>query len=180
MTGSIPEGRGRIARIEDEAVDADLDLKLRRMLSTCFTKPGDEIFRTRRYFEVPPSWRWCIGGGGHLIAHAAAHDLSIRMGSNRFRVLGVAEVCVEPASRGRGLVRELLDAIHDFGLDEGFDFAMLFGRPRVYRSSGYEAADRPVHVTGADGARTARDDAMFRPLAGAIPVGECEVDGPAF
>ena len=44
-----------IIQIADDDVEAPLDLELRDLLSTCFKKPGDEIFRSRRYFTEMPS-----------------------------------------------------------------------------------------------------------------------------
>ena len=150
MTGVPDREPLSVVRIADDDVDEDLDVALRRLLSTCFTKPGDEIFRTRRYFERPPAWRWIIHVAGRPAAHLAAHDVAVGVGPRACRVLGVAEVCVEPSSRGLGLVRAMLAAAHEFGVDRRFDFAMLFGRPEIYRSSGYRRVDRAVHVVGPD------------------------------
>ena len=177
-------GRTAVVRIADDEVDATLDRALRELLSACFTKPGDEIFRTRRYYAQPPSWRWSIRREDRLIAHVAAHDLSIRAGIpprlHTRRVLGIAEVCVEPASRGAGLVREMLEVAHTFGVERGFDFAMLFGRASIYGSSGYHATNGRVHVIDADGSQAVRRDALLRSLAQDVPEGDFSVDGPAF
>ena len=181
MTG--PE-RTPVVRIADDEADATLDRELRALLSTCFTKPGDEIFRTRRYYAQPPSWRWSIRREDRLIAHVAAHDLSIRSGIRPClrtrRVLGIAEVCVEPASRGEGLVKATLAAAHAFGIERGFDLAMLFGREAIYESSGYHAATGSVHVVEADGSAAVRSDVLFRALASDVPEGDFILDGPAF
>lgn len=171
-------------RIADDEVDAKLDQELRELLAACFTNPGDEVFRTRRFHTRSPAWRWSIRREGRLIAHVAAHDLSIMGGlqprSRVFRIFGVAEVCVEPASRGAGLVREMLDAAHAFGEARGFDFAMLFGREAIYRSSGYHVMKGRVSVHDSAGSVKARTDVLVRALAGAIPEGTLALDGPAF
>ena len=180
MTGPPGRDSGAVVRIADEAVDSKFDLELRNLLTRCFTKPGDEIFESRRYFEVAPVWRWSIRSGDRLIAHAAAHDLGIRFASGSFRILGIAEVCVEPESRGHGLVRSMLDVAHGFGVEQGFDFAMLFGRPEIYRSCGYRAPSGRVLVQGPDGAGRFREDALVRPLSIGIPIGDGELRGPAF
>lgn len=177
--GSSPHA-GPVVRIADEAVDPAFDRELRHLLAGCFTKPGDEIFESRRHFEVPPSWRWSVRSGDRLIAHAAAHDFGIEFAAGCFRILGIAEVCVEPDFRGRGLVRRMLDAAHDFGVERGFDFAMLFGRPEIYRSCGYRAPSGTVLVEGPDGRGRFREDALMRPLAIDVPIGDSELRGPAF
>lgn len=49
--------------IADADVDAELDRRIRSLLSTCFTKPEDWVFRERRYFNDPPAHRWYIDAG---------------------------------------------------------------------------------------------------------------------
>ena len=72
------------------------------------------------------------------------------------------------------------EVAHAFGVERGFDFAMLFGRASIYGSSGYHAANGHVHVTDADGSRSVRRDALIRSLAQDVPKGDLIVDGPAF
>ena len=176
--------RSDVVRIADDDVDPTFDRELRELLAACFTKPGDEIFRTRRYYEQPPSWRWSIRFEDRLVAHVAAHDLAIRFGVRprlrTLRVLGIAEVCVAPGSRGVGLVPEMLGVAHAFGVERGFDLAMLFGREAIYGSSGYHATSGRVNVIEADGTAAVRRDALLRPLASGVPEGDVILDGPAF
>jgi ribosomal protein S18 acetylase RimI-like enzyme len=154
--------RPPITRLRDEEVSDSLDRELRNLLSICFTKPEDEVFRRRRYWKEPPTYRWIMrNAGGDLIAHAAAHDKLIRVRGSvpgagesepragetptELRVAGMAEVAVHPAARGMGHVKELLGVAHPALERMGFDFALLFGRRAVYRSSGYRIADNPIH-----------------------------------
>lgn len=67
--------RPPITELTESEVTPALDRELIHLLSTCFTKPGDEVFRRRRYYIEPPTYRWIMrNAGGDLIAHAAAHD----------------------------------------------------------------------------------------------------------
>ena len=180
VTGQTGPDPGPVDRIADEAVDPTFDLELRNLLTRCFTKPGDEIFRSQRYFEIPPCWRWSVRSGDRLIAHAAAHDVGIDFAPGSFRILGIAEVCVDPDFRGRGLVRSMLGVAHEFGVGQGFDFAMLFGRPEIYRSCGYRAPSGRILVQGPDGHGRRREDALVRALSIDVPIGDGELRGPAF
>jgi GNAT superfamily N-acetyltransferase len=49
----------------------------------------------------------------------------------------VAEVCVAPAHRGSGISKRLLQSIDQWLGSQVIDFAMLFGQPKLYKSSGY-------------------------------------------
>lgn len=131
-----------MAYVADDAVDAILDAKIRALLTRCFTRPQDAVFRQRRYFITPYPHRWIVrsGDGDGLIAHAGVHEKRIYAGRRAFRVGGVAEVCVHPDWQGRGLMKEMLQAIHAWLRHHEFSFSVLMGEEPVYRSSGY----RPV------------------------------------
>ena len=168
--------------LPDTAVDAALDLALRELLSTCFTKPEDVVFRERRYFAEPPAHRWMIRNPeGQVVAHIAAHQRRVEAGAWSAPAGGLAEVCVHPGSRGQGLVRLLLKAVHADLQERGCLFSVLFGDPRFYSSSGYVKPD-PVFIgPGPDGRWIPADGIMVRPLSQlAWPAGEVHVPGLIF
>lgn len=139
--------------IADSEIDAEMDRRLITLLSTCFTKPEDWIFRERRYFTEAPAHHWYIAqedGGGDLAAHLALHDRVMTAGNQRFSCGGVSEVAVHPRSRGRGYVRLLISTIHAWMESRGYDFAVLFGDPAVYGSSGYAPARNLVRYTDSE------------------------------
>ena len=169
--------------IEDVAVDAMLDWQLRELLSLCFTKPCDIVFRDRRYFHESPRWRWFVPGNS-LIAHVAVHDKIIGTTAGDVRVAGIAEVCVHPAHRGHGWVRQLLATAHPWLAAQGIPFAMLFGNSQVYSSSGYRnVADSLRYFDGATQTwqNKSFDCAMVQPLgAQEWPAGPVDLRGPTF
>ena len=124
--------------LSDVAVDASMDQEIRDLLTTCFTKPQDVVFKTRRYFKEPYPHRWVIRNErGLLVAHVGLHEKMVEAGGRTFRIGGIAEVCVHPQARGKGYVRIMLREIDAWQARQGFAFSMLFGDPKVYGSSGY-------------------------------------------
>lgn len=125
--------------LPDERVDNTMDAAIRSLLTVCFTSPADTaIFQTRRYWIEPYRHRWIIrAGDGGLAAHAGLHERFIEADDARFFIGGVAEVCVLPEHRGRGYVKAMLAPIHAALRARQIPFALLFGDPGVYRSSGY-------------------------------------------
>jgi predicted N-acetyltransferase YhbS len=151
--------------LSDDLVDDALDRAIRGLLTTCFTKPQDVVFKTRRYFVAPYPHRWVIRDAhGALVAHVGVHAKVAKVGDRTYRVGGIAEVCVHPDYRGRGYVRSMLEAVHEWLTERDYVFAVLFGDPQVYSSSGYVPVGNLV-CDGKDG-KPSPVQGMIRPLAG--------------
>ena len=120
---------------EDASLTEQEDSELRRLLFSCF--PHEPLFLKRRYLKERPLHRWLVSDGGRIIAHSAVHEKILGSASGEIRIGGIAEVCVSTKHRGRGLAKEMLNAIHAWLPANGIAFAVLFGHPRVYLSSGY-------------------------------------------
>ena len=131
-----------VAYLSDDSIDAAGDRELRGLLTTCFTKPQDFVFKKQRYFREPYNHRWTIRSGrGALIAHVGVHEKCIESEGKPFRIGGICEVCVHPEHRGRGYVKSMLACAHAWLSERGFPFALLLGDPRVYGSSGYSQVE---------------------------------------
>lgn len=104
-----------IAYLPDDSIDDAGDQELRDLLTTCFTKPQDFVFKTRRYFQEPYKHRWTIRDEhGVLIAHVGVHEKTIEADGQSYRIGGICEVCVHPNYRGRGYVKAMLECVHDW------------------------------------------------------------------
>jgi predicted acetyltransferase len=154
-----------IEYLPDDSVDDAMDLEIRGLLTTCFTKPQDVVFQDRRYFREPYRHRWIIRDrNGILVAHAGVHEKQVQAEGEAFCVGGICEVCVHPDCRGRGYVRMMLKSIHEWLAQRGFTFAILFGNPLIYGSSGYV---RVANLFNGGG------DKGWKPAAGMV----CELSG---
>lgn len=151
--------------LADDTVDPGMDAELRELLSTCFTKPQDVVFRTQRYFRDPYPHRWVVcDGRGALVAHAGVHEKAVVVESAVLPIGGIGDLCVHPDWRGRGLVNAMLRDVHAWLRERRYLFAVLFGDLRVYRSSGYRQVCNLVHLA---------DDGQWRTATALV----CELAG---
>ena len=157
----------------DAQIDDALDADLRVLLTRCFGKE----FEHKRYAHELPPHRWLVRDGEVIAAHVAVHDKVFRSGGESVPFLGIAEVCVAPDYRGRGLVRTLLLELE--AQSGTVPFAVLLGDPGVYGSSGYRAVDNvyfPYEGTGKPNAY-----AMVKALGSrSWPTSKVTIEGPPF
>jgi len=174
----------QVEYLPDSSVDAALDAQIRGLLTKCFTKPVDVVFRDRRYFREPYPHRWVIRDAlRSIVAHVGVHEKSVEADGRRFRIGGIAEVCVHPEFRGRGFIKAMLACVHDWLTRHEFNFAVLFGNPCVYSSSGYVQVDNLIHdAVMATGEKcTSQSPAIVRQLSDTPwPVGQVYLPGPKF
>jgi predicted N-acetyltransferase YhbS len=167
-----------IEYLPDDTIDEAMNQRIIDLLTTCFTGPNDIVFRTRRYFAEPYPNRWIIRDGDRLAAHIGVHEKQVETGDEVLPVGGVAEVCVHPDHRGRGHVKRMLQVIHPWMQRRRFVYAVLFGNPQVYGSSGYMQQGNLWHHS--DGQRK-RLNVMVLPLGDRPwPEGEVYLPGPTF
>lgn len=170
------------AYMADADVGPAMDQALRDLLCVCFTKPHDAVFRDRRHFKEPPAHRWIVRGrGAALLAHAAVHEKEVESDGVRYSIGGIAEVCVHPDARGQGLVRGLLTAIHPWLAAREVPFALLFGEPAVYQSSGYKNVGTLFVQSEEDGQWKCSTHAMVCSLLSIPwPSARVQLIGPSF
>jgi len=155
----------QVEYLADISVDAELDQDLRNLLSSCFKKPQDHVFKDRRYFKDPYQHRWVIKNEvGALVAHVGVHNKIVEAGEYRYKIGGIAEVCVLPEYRGHGYVRSILNDIHQWMEENKLDFAMLFGKTDIYSSSGYVATNNLTGTDATTGKRISMHS-MIRPIS---------------
>jgi len=178
------KNKPQVEYLPDSSVDASLDAELRALLTRCFTKPQDVVFKDQRYFCEPYKHRWVIRDARRcIIAHAGLHEKAVEADGQRFRIGGLAEVCVHPEYRGRGFVKAMVARIDEWLIRHRFDFAVLFGEPYIYQSSGYVEVNNLVHdeVTPSGKTYKAPEPAMVKELSGTPwPTSQVYLPGPKF
>ena len=174
-----------IVHLYDFQVTPAQDEALRDLFKVCFKRELAYLDHQRFFRELPPH-RWIIfGEAGEVVAHIAVYEKVTGTDAGLLPLIGIAEVCVAPAHRGRGYVRALLAEIHDWARAQGFAWSMLFGASGIYASSGYQRIDNPIRAmdykTGVWETKTA-DYALVRRLTddAVWPSGTIDLRGPHF
>ncbi|MGF1694437.1 GNAT family N-acetyltransferase [Vibrio lamellibrachiae] len=166
--------------IEDHKVTEELDQKLRSLLSASFVNGQDsEVFSRQRFYNEPPQHRYMIWNEEELVAHVAVHDKQVLINDEAHSICGIAEVCVHSDYRKQGLVKRLLDNIHQDRTERGDAFSVLFGDVEVYGSSGYECKSN-ITVFNPEKEWVAAGKVMAYALNQSWPEGEVKLIGIPF
>lgn len=161
-------------------ISNELDLEIRAVLTTCFTKPEDAIFKKRRYFNELYAHSWVIRNEHQIIvAHIGVHEKQVDTEDNEYPIAGISEVCVHPEYRGRGYVKTMLQVAHKWLIKNAFTFSVLFGDPRVYASSKYTTVSNVIHGSEKEGWEKAK--VLVRELSQTPwPKTQVRLPGPKF
>ncbi len=126
-------------------IDRHTDQSIRRGLCVCFPADVEFYSKTRSWNQYEPSITAVVERDGEVVAHAAAIDTEIRVGTATVRVAGIMNVFVLPGYRQRGLATGVIQAALEEAERQGFDMGLLFCESRlepVYRNGGW------VRITG--------------------------------
>jgi predicted acetyltransferase len=108
--------------------------QLLELFKICF--PKSKNLTKRRFNNEMPAERWIAYSEGKAIGHLAIHHKFITDENKReLPFIGIAEVCLTPEFRKKGLVGSLLRMADELHRDK--DFSILFGESSVYQKYGY-------------------------------------------
>ena len=105
-----------IKYIADRDVDAEMDIKIRDLLVSCF--PDQPVFTKQRFYHEMPAHRWFIMNKDRMMAHVALHEKKIKVGAKMLKTGGIAEVAVHPDARGPSYLRSRDRAAVGHGMEE--------------------------------------------------------------
>jgi predicted acetyltransferase len=103
-----------------------------------------ENYRRHAALLTEPDRVFVVDDGAVLAGTAAGFSLALALpGGDTLPLAGVTEVGVSPAHRRRGILRTLMEAVHDQALDRGEPIAGLTASEGgIYRRFGYGVATR--------------------------------------
>jgi predicted acetyltransferase len=103
-----------------------------------------ENYRKQVELVLEPDRVFVVEDGDALAGTAASFSMAVALpGGGTLPLAGVAEVGVSPVHRRRGILRTLMEALHDQALDRGEPIAGLTASEgTIYRRFGYGVATR--------------------------------------
>ncbi len=93
------------------------------------------------------SWYYAIRENGKLVGCAASHPFYYHVGGEVLKVSSGGNVAVSPACRNRGFMQKIMHTINADMDAEGFDFAILHGDRKRYRTFGFERCGIEYTIT---------------------------------
>lgn len=151
----MPDYRVRLATLDDADVLVHHRVAMFAEMgsSAADAAAAGPMFRTWLADAMPNgTYRaWVVDNGGDVVAGGGMTVLPWPPGPQHpgGHVAFVYNVYTEPAHRGRGLARRLMDTIHDWCRGAGIQSvalnASVFGRP-LYESMGYRVSESPTMV----------------------------------
>ena len=165
--------------IDPGELDATIDLTA---LAFAVGPRATENYRRQTAMMTEPDRVFVVEDGDVVVGTGAAYSIAVALpGGGALPLAGVTEVGVSPAHRRRGILRTLMEAVHDQALDRGEPIAGLTASEGgIYRRFGYGVAtryqslaiDRPavaeVDAGGVAGRIRVMSDAEARPLLPAV------------
>jgi predicted acetyltransferase len=132
--------------IEPEELAATIDLTA---LSFAVGPRATESYRKQAAMVTEPDRVFVVDDGDVLAGTAASFSMAVALpGGGTLPLAGVTEVGVSPAYRRRGILRTLMEAVHDQALDRGEPIAGLTASEGgIYRRFGYGVATRFQSLT---------------------------------
>jgi predicted N-acetyltransferase YhbS len=87
--------------------------------------------------------------GGEPVGYLFIAPKQMYIGRALLRIAGIGAVCTDPAARGKGHGRILMEDTADFARREGYDEAVLYGIPNFYHKFGFEVVMARHFMTAA-------------------------------
>jgi GNAT superfamily N-acetyltransferase len=176
---------GKLEYLEDRLVTEQENLQLIKLFSLCFPGPQNACFLSHRFWREAPAHRFIFREPDGLIrAQVAGHDKTLSSSKGELRVIGVSEVAVDPALRGKRLSQSLLLEMEAWAAGRGFSHAMLFGPPALYAPQGYQIAFNRFHYIDWDSKKPMSGplkSAQFKALNGQPwPEWDLDLGGPTW
>lgn len=140
--------------LNENQVDEKVDAAIKKTLAICFPNDVEEFSRTRAFEGNVPLFSVYIEDSDKVLAHLAIMDRTVIVGGESVRVAGVANVCVLPEYRKKGLSDMILKAAMEEAMRRHFDFGLVFtgGRiKKVYARNGWIDIPGREFITTRDG-----------------------------
>ena len=119
-------------------ISPDLHTQINHLLSSCFSGYP----KNRSYFKQLPHFRMLVKNEAQLIGHVAVDHRLINVGSDVFRIFGLADVCVDKDFQSKNIASHLLNQLDQLAQKSGVDFIVLITNQHpFYQKNGFSIVD---------------------------------------
>jgi len=149
-----------VIRVREKDMTAEMDGMISAIQRLAFPHEPDFVSQRWHHTAMSPDDLWfVIRGDGGLLASVRLVHRTVLAGGRRLAVVGVANVCSHPESRGKGAARACMQAAQEHIAGAGgYDFGLLFTAPEIkefYRKLGWTEIANEIIARDGSGSRTA-------------------------
>ena len=168
--------------LKEGQIDETLDTAIKQSLAKCFPDIEDIFLQTRAYRNNVPLYTVILQQKDIVCDHLAVVERTIAADNDKYRVAGVANVCVLPEYRNKGLSDKILQAATEEAQKYDFDFGLLFTNKKItyiYARNGWlEIQGQKFLCTDQGKKLEVSSDKMYYPLkCEKFPSGTIDLQG---
>ncbi len=128
----------KIEQIFEINIQPAVHNQISQLLAKCFSGyPKDQS-----YFKQLPHFRLLVKNESELIGHVAVDHRLINVGTNTFRIFGLADLCVDEAFQSKNVASQMLQRLDKLAQESGIDFIVLFTNQQTfYKKNGFSIVD---------------------------------------
>jgi len=134
--------------------DAQLSQKEHTQILSLLNASFDNIFPNRIFFKQIPHERILVKENDTVVGQVGIDYRAMNLGGRLVDVVGIIDLCVADAHRGKGIGTQLLQSV-DNQYKAKADFILLFAdEHKVYLNNGFQLANNKVTWLGIDEGKT--------------------------
>lgn len=108
------------------------------------------------YFPQPPHFRVLGWSGDQLIGHLGGMIREVAVGNRRLLIMGVCDLCVDPAMHRQRWASILLDRLESLAAANGIQYVVAISREMDFSGSGISIHRSTMYLVGLPGRQEPR------------------------
>jgi len=127
-----------LEQIQEIDITPAMHLQIYQLLSKCFSGyPTD-----KSYYKQLPDFRLLLKDRNNIVGHVAVDHRLVSVGTDVFKIFGLADVCVDEAYQSNNLASQMLHRLDEMAAKSIIDFIVLFtNQQSFYKKNGFSIVD---------------------------------------